>query len=99
MTAALTALIAVALVVLIVKSIPAAADHKGQIHAAGYGVTTCAIQAQRRDDTGLQTLAHIADCIQENHQVRTESGDLTLTMLSLTLVGAGGWQLIHRRHH
>lgn len=90
-----TALGAVALVVLIARTIPTAAEHRGQIQAVGDHVTTCSVLAERGDDSGIQTLAHIADCVQDNHQIRSEAGDVTLTMVVLTLVGCGGWQFIH----
>jgi hypothetical protein len=99
LSAVLTALTAVALVILVAKTIPAATAHRGQIHAAGYHVATCSAQAERHDDSRIQTLAHIADCLQDNHQIRSEAGDITLTIFSLALVGAGGWRLIHSRHH
>jgi hypothetical protein len=99
LAAVLAALTAVALGILIAKTIPAAADHRGQIHATGYHVATCTIQAERPDDSRIQTLAHLADCLQDNHQIRTEAGDITLTTFSLAFLGAGGWQLLHSRHH
>jgi hypothetical protein len=99
LAAVLAALTAVALGILIAKTIPAAADHRGQIHATGYHVATCTIQAERHDDSPVQTLAHLADCLQDNHQIRTEAGDITLTTFSLAFLGAGGWQLLHSRYH
>jgi hypothetical protein len=97
--AVLAALTTVALGILAAKTIPAAAEHRGQIHATSYHVATCTIQAGRHDDSRIQTLAHLADCLQDNNQIRTEAGDITLTIFSLALVSAGGWQLLHRRHH
>jgi hypothetical protein len=44
-TAALTALIAVALAVLLAKTIHTAAEHQSEIHTAGYHVTICTAQA------------------------------------------------------
>lgn len=95
----LAALIAVALGILIAKTIPAAAEHQGQIHAASYHVATCTLQAEGHSDGRVQTLAHLADCLQHNHQIRTKAGDITLTIVSMTILGAGGWQLLHSRHH
>jgi hypothetical protein len=99
LAAVLAALTAVALGILIAKTIPAATEHRGQIHATSYHVATCTIQAERPDDSRIQTLAHLADCLQDNHQIRTEAGDITLTTFSLAFLGAGGWQLLHSRHH
>ncbi len=97
--AALVGLLAVAVGILVAKTIPAAAEHRGQIHATSYHVATCTIQAERHGDSRIQTFAHLADCLQDNHQVRTEAGDITLTIFSLAFLGAGGWQLLHNRHH
>jgi len=95
----LATLTAVALGILVAKTIPAAAEPRGQIHATSYHVATCTIQAERHDDSRIQTLAHLADCLQDNHQIRTEAGDITLTIFSLAVLGAGGWQLLHSRYH
>jgi hypothetical protein len=84
---------------LVAKTIPAAADHRGQIHAISYHIATCTLQAERHGDGRTQTLSHLADCLQDNHQIRTEAGDITLTIASLTVLGASGWQLLHNRHH
>lgn len=97
-TAALTALIAVALAVLLAKTIHTAAEHQSEIHTAGYHVTICTAQAQRHGDTGIQTLTHIADCVLNDHQIRSEAGDVTLTVLILAGVGAVGWRLMLSRH-
>jgi hypothetical protein len=99
LAAVLSVLTAVALGILVAKTIPAAAEHRGQIHTSGYDVATCTLQAERHGHTRTQTLAHLADCVQDNHQIRTEAGDITLTVFSLALVGAGGWRLLHSRHH
>jgi hypothetical protein len=99
LAAVLAALIAVALGILVAKTIPAAAEHRGQIHATSYHVATCTLHAERHDDSRIQTLAHVADCLQDNHQIRTEAGDITLTIFSLAFLATGGWQLIHSRHH
>ena len=99
LAAVLATLTAVALGILVAKTIPAAAEHRGQIHATSYHVATCTIQAERHDDSRIQTLAHLADCLQDNHQIRTEAGDITLTIFSLAFLAAGGWQLLHSRHH
>jgi hypothetical protein len=95
----LAVLTAVALGILVAKTIPAAAEHRSQIHTAGYDVATCTLRAEEHGHTRTQTLAHLADCVQDNHQIRTEAGDITLTIFSLALVGVGGWQLLHSRHH
>ncbi|WP_132188391.1 MULTISPECIES: hypothetical protein [Kribbella] len=87
LAAVLAALIAVALGILAAKTIPTAAEHRGQIQAAGYHVATCTIQAERHDDSRIQTLAHLANCLQDNHQIRTEAGDITLTIFSLAVLG------------
>jgi hypothetical protein len=84
---------------LVVKTIPAAAQHRGQIYATSDHVATCTIRAEHRGDSRTQTIAHLADCLQDNHQIRTEAGDITLTVASLAFLGAGGWQLLHSRHH
>jgi hypothetical protein len=97
--AVLTGLAVVALGILVAKTIPAAAEHRGQIHATSDQVATCTIQAEHHGHSRTQTLAHLGDCLQDNHQIRTEAGDITLTVASLAFLGAGGWQLLHRRHH
>jgi hypothetical protein len=57
----LAALTAVALAILVAKTLPGAAEYRGQI--------------------------------------RTEAGDITLTIFSLVFLGVGGWQILHSRHH
>jgi len=64
LAAVLAGLIAVALGILVAKTIPAASEHRGQIHATSYHVATCTIQAERHDDSRIQTLVHLADCLQ-----------------------------------
>jgi hypothetical protein len=97
--AVLAVLTAVALGVLVAKTIPGAVAHRGQIHAASYHVATCTLEGERHNDSRTETLAHIADCLRDNHQIRTEAGDITLTIFSLTFLGARSWQLLHNRHH
>lgn len=83
-------LTAVALGILVAKTIPAVTAHRGQIHATSHNVATCTIHAERPGDSRTQTLTHLADCLQDNHQIRTGAGDITLTIDSLAFVGASG---------
>jgi hypothetical protein len=99
LAAVLAALTAVALGILVAKTIPAVAEHRGQIHATSDHVATCTLQAEQHGHSRTQTLTHLADCLQDNHQIRTEAGDITLTIFSLAILGAGGWQILHNRHH
>jgi hypothetical protein len=97
-SAVLTALIAIALAVTVATIVATAAVHRGQIHTTSYDVTICTAHAERPNDGGIQTIAHLADCVHDNHQIRSEASDVTLTVLLLALAAAGGWQLIHSRH-
>jgi hypothetical protein len=46
-----------------------------------YHVATCTM-TERHDESRTQILTHFADCLQGNHQIRTEAGDITLTSLA-----------------